>query len=72
MPPIHVRAHFDGESIRLDEPILLPVDVPLIVTVSSLSTDYVSEIYWAQLSAERLNRAYSDNEPEYSEADLRT
>lgn len=33
MPSVSVKAHFDGERIQLDEPVELPRDVPLLVTV---------------------------------------
>ena len=33
MPSSTVRAHFDGEHIRLDEPCLLEPDTPLLVII---------------------------------------
>jgi hypothetical protein len=65
MPTISLKAHFDGNSIQLDEPFELPRDAQLIITVLPLSSDRE----WANLSAQGLARAYGDNEPEYSVAD---
>lgn len=72
MPPINLKAHFDGESIRLDEPFQLPVNVPLIVTVLPVSSADDSQPVWTHFSADGLARAYGADEPEYSEADLRS
>lgn len=33
MPTIHLKAHFDGHAIQLDEPAELPCHAPLEVTV---------------------------------------
>ena len=35
MPAVSLRAHFDGTTIRLDEPYELPRDAQLLVTVLS-------------------------------------
>jgi hypothetical protein len=35
---IQFSAHFDGKNICPDEPIALPTDVPLVVTVNDLVT----------------------------------
>jgi hypothetical protein len=69
MPVISLKAHFDGQTIQLDEPYELPKDAALLVTVLS-TTDADSALDgWAGLAASGLVRAYSDNEPEYSSAD---
>ena len=39
MPSVSLKAHFDGQTIQLDEPYKLPPDAQLIVTV--LSADQV-------------------------------
>jgi hypothetical protein len=61
MKTITLRAHFDGQSIRLDEPFRLAPDTPLAVTI--LESD--SDLAWSGLSARGLEAAYGDREPEY-------
>lgn len=70
MPSLTLKAHFDGERIRLDEPFDLPVNAPLMVTVLSPATDSERE-QWAQASAAGLARAYGDHEPDYTIADVK-
>lgn len=70
MPTISLRAHFDGERIRLDEPFDLPVNVPLLVTVLAPEADHDREVLIAA-GSQALSRAYGDDEPEYTQADLR-
>jgi hypothetical protein len=67
MTPITLRAHFDGTTIRLDEPYELPTNAPLIVTVLPDDSERAD---WAAIATMALNRAYSDDEPEYTDADL--
>jgi len=69
MPSVSLRAHFDGTAIRLDEPYELPKDAKLIVTVLASPLDAEREA-WFQFSSQGLNRAYGENEPEYTDADL--
>lgn len=68
MPSVILKAHYDGEHIVLDEPFELPAHVPLMVTVFAPDAER-SE--WAALGAQSLTRAYSDDEPEYTMADLK-
>jgi len=68
MPTISLKAHYDGKTIRLDEPFDLPQDARLMVTV--LPTDSGRED-WSGLSQANLARAYGENEPEYSDRDVR-
>ena len=68
MPTAILKAHYDGEHIVLDEPFELPANAPLIVTVVA-SDEESSE--WAALGARSLARAYGDDEPEYTSADLK-
>jgi hypothetical protein len=70
MPTISLKAHFDGEIIQLDEPYELPRDAQLLITVLSPQTDNQEMTSWAGLAANGLARAYGDNEPEYSSADI--
>jgi hypothetical protein len=71
MPAITLKAHFDGEQIRLDEPYELPRDAPLIVTVLSPSLEE-ERAEWAKLSAANLARVYGDDEPEYTLSDVKS
>lgn len=63
MATITLKAHFDGERIILDEPVVIPEGALLLVTVVDDSTD---------LDAARiaLSRAYGPDEPEYTDADV--
>ena len=75
---VTLRAHYDGEHIVLDEPFDIPANAPLAVTVlapdpSSSEHDRERErASWAALGARSLARAYGDDEPEYTVADLRS
>lgn len=69
MPTISLKAHFDGQSIQLDEPFALPVNASLLVTVLSSPADERDD--WTNLALTSLERAYGDDEPEYTEADLK-
>jgi len=68
-----LKAHYDGEHIVLDEPFELPPNTPLAVTVLSPATpEHDGErAEWAALGDQSLARAYGDDEPEYSLADLK-
>ncbi len=68
MPTAILKAHYDGEHIVLDEQFKLPTNVALIVTVFAPDAER-SE--WAELGMQGLSRAYGDDEPEYTEADLK-
>lgn len=68
MPIVSLKAHYDGNTIHLDEPYDLPEGAPLIVTV--LAPPDPERAGWLNLSARGLARAYGDSEPEYSAADL--
>lgn len=66
MKRVALRAHFDGEQIRLDEPFKLEPDTPLTVIVGGRDEDSQEREVWLRLSAEGLERAYAEDEPEYS------
>lgn len=65
METVTLRAHFDGKQILLDEPFELEPDTRLIITVLPKSLGEERED-WARLAFGSLERAYSDDEPEYS------
>ncbi|QVL51098.1 MAG: hypothetical protein KFB96_12285 [Thiocapsa sp.] len=69
MPSITLNAHFDGQSIVLDEPFELPGNARLLVTVVSPSLDG-DRAQWSDLAGSGLALAFGDAEPE-SLADVR-
>lgn len=70
MSAVSVKAHFDGNAIQLDEPCDLPRDIPLWVTVIPSDAVNSDMAGWTDFAKRELARAYGENEPEYSEADL--
>ncbi|TVQ85195.1 MAG: hypothetical protein EA400_16375 [Chromatiaceae bacterium] len=68
MPAITVKAHYDGRTIQLDEPIELAPNARLLVTVLE-STDG-NGTDWRSLATEGLARAFGDDEPDYGPEDL--
>jgi hypothetical protein len=69
MKTISVTEHFDGQHIKLDEPLQLEPNTKLIVTV--LSGEDHKRFDWHQLSMKGLANAYSDHEEEYSLDDIK-
>lgn len=70
MPSITLRAHFNGTQVVLDEPFSLEPDTKLLVTVLPNGKDAEAD-EWMRLSAKGLGAAYSEDEPEYSFANLK-
>ncbi len=68
MPTAILKAHYDGEHIVLDEPFELPANAALMVTVFSPDAE---RSQWAALGARSLARAYGEDEPDYTAADLK-
>lgn len=68
MKTVALSAHYDGKKIELDEPYTLPENAHLVVVVLPQDDGRHD---WLRLSVQQLARAYGDNEPEYTEADLR-
>ncbi len=66
MKAVTLRAHFDGEYIRLDEPFKLEQDMPLAITVLSKEEEDERDSGWFALSAAGLEGAYGEAEPEYT------
>ncbi len=54
--------------VQLDEPFQLDTNARLVVVVLPPDDERRA---WLQLSAGHLSRAYGENEPEYTAADLR-
>ena len=73
MPTVILKAHYDGERIVLDEPFDLATNSPLIVTVLPADAETLTRerAEWAALGAQGLARAYGDDEPEYTLADIK-
>jgi hypothetical protein len=70
MPSVTLKAHYDGERIQLDELFDLPRNALLLVTV--LSRDGNGDrVAWLAASSAALAGAFGDNEPEYTQADIR-
>jgi hypothetical protein len=63
-------AHFDGEQIRLDTPVILPRDAKLIVTVLS-DEDQTERLDWTLHSMQHLATAYDEDEPDYKLSQLK-
>ena len=61
-----IRAHFDGEHIRLDEPCLLEPDTPLLVIILPQQREESEQADWYRLSQQTFAKAYGVEEPEYS------
>ena len=72
MQAISLSAHFDGQQILLDEPYELPPNTRLIVTVVSSVAPDQERMAWYQLAAQGLAGAYGDDEPEYTDADIKS
>ena len=70
MTPLTLKAHFDGQDIKLDEPCDLQPGTPVTVTVFLSNTD-VEKAAWTQAASAGLARAYSDDEPEYTLEDVK-
>lgn len=70
MKALTLKAHFDGRQILLDEPYELRPGTPLAVTVLPSSAD-ADDAAWTAAAAASLARAYGDDEPEYTTADLK-
>ena len=61
--PRTLEAHFDGQTIVLDEQFELKPEMKIIVTV--LDADEERDD-WTRLAMQSFERAYGDDEPEYS------
>ncbi len=70
MPTMALRAHYDGQHIVLDEDFELEPNTQLMVTILPFATNDQERITWSQLSCNGLAKAYGDDEPEYTLADL--
>ncbi|MDZ7626594.1 MAG: hypothetical protein U5J96_19360 [Ignavibacteriaceae bacterium] len=65
-PFITLPAHFDGNSIILDAAYKLQPQDKLLVTILKSESESDERNEWLTLSSFQLNKAYSEEEPEYS------
>lgn len=70
MPSVTLRAHFNGTQVVLDEPFEFEPNVKLLITVLPVEPNGERDD-WLQLSADRLEAAYGDDEPEYTISNLK-
>lgn len=63
MPAMTDKAHYDGRTIQLDEPIKLVPNARLLVTVLEPADEIDTD--WPDLAANALANAFGDEEPEY-------
>jgi hypothetical protein len=66
MKTISLTATFDGQHIKLDEPIALKPNTRLLVTVLPDEESEEEHSDWAALALQSLSRAYGSAEPEYT------
>ena len=71
MSLITLKAHYDGKHLLLDEPFNLPVNLQLKVIIELPDSDNEKE-EWTKISFTGLANAYSNAEPEYSLADIKS
>jgi len=64
MQIVTLQAHFDGKQILLDEPYELAPNTKLVVSVIEMQDEERQD--WTRFSLANLERAYGDDEPEYS------
>jgi hypothetical protein len=69
MATITINAHYDGERVLLDEPVTLPVNARLMVTVLPVLPE--DRTNWMPLAMQALSHAYGGSEPEYSIKDIK-
>ena len=71
MNAVTLKAHYDGEKICLDEPFELRPDARLYVTIVPIESAEGERQAWLAASKAALARAYGEDEPDYSDAQLR-
>ncbi len=71
MSMVTLKAHYDGEKVCLDEPIELAPNTPVLVTIPQPDEDDPFRQEWFAQAKAVFARAYSDDEPDYSEALIR-
>ncbi len=64
MEVVNLPAHFDGKHILLNEPYELEPNAKLVVSVIQMDVENDDEV--THFSLTNLERAFGDDEPEYS------
>jgi hypothetical protein len=65
-----LTANFDGEALRLDEPLQLPPNTKVHVMVWTDDDEFEQDRRgWSALGKRAMSRFYDGSEPEYSIAD---
>lgn len=64
MEIVTLQAHFDGRQILLDEPYEMTPNTKLVVSVIRVPDEEREDL--TRFSLSNLERAYGDDEPEYS------
>ena len=64
MEIVTLQAHFDGKQILLDEPYELAPNTKLVISVIRTKDEERED--FTRFSLANLERAYGDDEPEYS------
>lgn len=70
MPLMSIPAHYDGEQVLLDEKVALKPNARLIVTVLDDAED--DREAFLRFASGSLAAAYSDDEVEYTVADVKS
>jgi hypothetical protein len=65
MKTVTLSAHVEGKSILLDEPFDLPPDAKLLITILPVESIESEKQEWAAVAKRGLQRAYSEDEPDY-------
>lgn len=68
---VTVRAHYDGEKVCLDEPVDLPPNTPMLVTIPRPDNEDDFRAEWFAFAQAAFAHAYGDDEPDYSDATVR-
>lgn len=63
---VTLPAHYDGKKIVLDKPFNLKPDDKLLITILDSESSVDERKDWIASSLSRLNKAYDEDEPEYS------
>ena len=64
MQIVTLQAHFDGQQILLDEPYDLKPNTRMVISVIQMQDEERAD--WTDFSLTSLERAYGEEEPEYS------
>ena len=66
MSVVTLKGHYDGKHVCLDEPGDLAPNTPVFVVVPQPDADDKERAEWFAFSKAAFAKAYSDDEPDYS------